>query len=147
MGSPSGPILANIFMCHFEIIWLGNCPSNFKPIVCRRFVDDTFLLFRQKDHVEKRRNYLNKSSRGGFVSVRAVRRGSQSPFWSPWPERCSWDGAVHLFSAPNNLPNSSDYPSCTIHMLSWRNLVSNLEPCDFVGEWAKDCAIQAQLTI
>ena len=26
----------------------------------RRFVDDTFLLFQSKDHVEKFRNYLNK---------------------------------------------------------------------------------------
>ena len=25
--------LANIFMCHFENIWLENWPSHFKPIV------------------------------------------------------------------------------------------------------------------
>ena len=60
MGSPVGPTLANVFMCHFENIWLENCPSHFKPIVYRRFVDDTFLLFRSKDHVEKFKNYLNK---------------------------------------------------------------------------------------
>ena len=47
-------------MCHFENIWLENCPSHFKPIVYRRFVDDTFLLLRTKDYVEKFRNYLNK---------------------------------------------------------------------------------------
>ena len=41
-------------------MWLENCPSHFKPIVSRRFVDDTFLIFRSKDHVEKFRNYLNK---------------------------------------------------------------------------------------
>ena len=28
--------------------------------IYRRFVDDTFLLFRSKDHVEKFRNYLTK---------------------------------------------------------------------------------------
>ena len=60
MGSPLGPTLANVFMCHFENIWLENCPAHFKPIVYRRFVDDTFLLFRTKDHVEKFKNYLNK---------------------------------------------------------------------------------------
>ena len=60
MSSPLGPILANVFMCHFENIWLENCPAHFKPIVYRRFVDDTFLLFRTKDHVEKFKNYLNK---------------------------------------------------------------------------------------
>ena len=47
-------------MCHFENIWLKNCPSHFKRNVYRRFVDDTFLLFRSKDHVAKFRNYLNK---------------------------------------------------------------------------------------
>ena len=60
MGSPLGPTLANVFMCHFENIWLENCPAHFKPIVYRRFVDDTFLLFRTKDHVEKFKNYLSK---------------------------------------------------------------------------------------
>ena len=40
--------LVYIFMCHFENIWLENC---FKPIVYRRFVDDTILLFRSKEHV------------------------------------------------------------------------------------------------
>ena len=60
MGSPLGPTLANVIMCHFENIWLENYPSHFKPIVYRRFVDDTFLLFRSKYYVEKFRNYLNK---------------------------------------------------------------------------------------
>ena len=48
MGSPLGPTLANVFMCHFENIWLENCPAYFKPIVYRRFVDDTFYSFEQK---------------------------------------------------------------------------------------------------
>ena len=57
---PFRPTLANVFMCHFENIWLENCPSHFKPIVYWRVVDDTFLLFRSKDHVNKFRKYLNK---------------------------------------------------------------------------------------
>ena len=60
MGSPLGPTLANVFMCHFENIWLEKCPRSFKPIVYKRFVDDKFLLFRSQDHGEKLRNYLNK---------------------------------------------------------------------------------------
>ena len=47
-------------MCHLENIWLENCPSHFKPFVYRRFVDDTFLLFQSKDHVNKFTDYLNK---------------------------------------------------------------------------------------
>ena len=60
MCSPLGPTLANVFMCHFEKIWLENCSSHFKPIVYRRFIDDTILLFQSKDHVEKFRNYFHK---------------------------------------------------------------------------------------
>ena len=56
MGSPLRPTLASVFMCHFENIWLENCPAHFKRIIYRRFVDDTFLLFRTKDHVEKFKN-------------------------------------------------------------------------------------------
>ena len=60
MGSPLGPTLANIFLCYHEKIWLQNCPSEFKPTIYRRYVDDTFLLFRSKNHIEKFRNYLNR---------------------------------------------------------------------------------------
>ena len=56
----TGPTLANVFMCHFENIWLEQCLAHFKPIVYKRFVDDTFLIFRKKDHAEKFKNYLNK---------------------------------------------------------------------------------------
>ena len=47
-------------MYHYEIIWLENCPLHFKLTVYRQFVDDTFLLFRSMDQVEKFKNYLNK---------------------------------------------------------------------------------------
>ena len=63
MGSPLGPTLANAFMFHFENIWLENCPAHFKAIVYRWFVDDMFLLFRTKNHVDKFKNYLNKQHR------------------------------------------------------------------------------------
>ena len=58
-GSPFGPTLANIFLCFHEQIWLDNCPVEYKPVIYRRFVDDAFLLFRSKDHIEKFRLYLN----------------------------------------------------------------------------------------
>ena len=60
MGSPLGLTLANIFMCHFENLWLGNCLAHFKQIVYRRLVDDKFLLFQTKVDVEKFKNHLNK---------------------------------------------------------------------------------------
>ena len=78
MGSPLGPTLANVFMCHFENIWLENCPSHFKPIVYRRFADDTFLLFRSKNHVEKFRNYLNKQHKNIKFTSEIEENGSLS---------------------------------------------------------------------
>ena len=45
MGSPLGPTLANIFLCHWEEIWLEKCPLKFKPLYYKRYMDDTFLLF------------------------------------------------------------------------------------------------------
>ena len=59
MGSPLGPTLANVFLCYHEKIWLQNCPSEFKPVIYGRYVDDAFLLFRSKHHIEKFQNYLN----------------------------------------------------------------------------------------
>ena len=59
MGSPLGPTFANIFLCFYEQIWLENCPVEFKSVVYGRFVDDTFLLFRSYELIEKFRAYLN----------------------------------------------------------------------------------------
>ena len=59
MGSPLGPTLANTFLCFHEQIWLDSCPVEFKLVIYRRFVNDTFLLSRSKEHVEKFHLYLN----------------------------------------------------------------------------------------
>ena len=56
---PAFPIFFNIFLSYYEQIWLKNCPCEFKPVIYKRYVDDTFLLFRSKDHIEKFRGYLN----------------------------------------------------------------------------------------
>ena len=59
MGSSLGLTFANIFLSYHEQIWLKNCPCEFKPVIYKRYVDDTFLLFRSKDHIEEFRCYLN----------------------------------------------------------------------------------------
>ena len=63
MGSPLGPTLANAFLCHYEKEWLDNCPSHFKPIVYRRYVDDIFVLFSSKEHLQPFVDYMNKQHR------------------------------------------------------------------------------------
>ena len=56
MGSPIGPTMANLFLSHWEQIWLNICPENCKPSLFRRYVDDTFVLF---DEPTKATNFLN----------------------------------------------------------------------------------------
>ena len=50
MGSALGPTFANIFMCAFEEQLLDNCPLSYHPLFYRRYVDDTFALFRTLDN-------------------------------------------------------------------------------------------------
>ena len=59
MGSPLGPILPNAFLCFYERKYLEECPSEFKPVFYRRYVDDIFVLFKSTDHLEKFCNYFN----------------------------------------------------------------------------------------
>jgi len=59
MGSPLGPTLANIFLCYNEKIWLNDCPTSFKPLYYRRYVDDIFLLFQDDRCVELFKEYMN----------------------------------------------------------------------------------------
>ena len=59
MGSPLGPTLANVFLSHHEETWLEKCPSHFKPVYYRRYVDDVIVLFKSKDHVKMFLRYLN----------------------------------------------------------------------------------------
>ena len=46
MGSPVGPVLANIFMCDFEENLVMNHGA--RPTIWFRYVDDTFTLFHSK---------------------------------------------------------------------------------------------------
>ena len=59
MDSPLGSTLANAFLCHYERTWLNKCPSQFKPVVYRSYVDDIFVLFKSKEHVKFFVNYMN----------------------------------------------------------------------------------------
>ena len=59
MGLPLSPTLANIFLCYHESDWLQNCPEDFKPVFFKRYMDDTFAIFREKNHVTNFLQYLN----------------------------------------------------------------------------------------
>ena len=51
--------MATILMCHFEKKFLVKCPAEFKPQYYRRYVDDTFLLFKEQEHLEQFKAYMN----------------------------------------------------------------------------------------
>ena len=57
MGSPLGPVLANIFMCHFEERWAMK--GKVRPSLWYRYVDDTFTMFDSKDNACEFLQYLN----------------------------------------------------------------------------------------
>ena len=59
MGSPLSATMANLFLCHHEQLWLDDCPIAYKPTLYKRYVDDTFLVFRKREHASKFLAYLN----------------------------------------------------------------------------------------
>ena len=59
MGSPLGPVFANIFMCELEKQFLNSCPVDFKPSFYRRFVDDTFVTFNRQEAAFKFLKFIN----------------------------------------------------------------------------------------
>ena len=59
MGNPISATFANIFLCYHEANWLNECPIEFKPIIYKRYVDDTFVVFKKKEHAQLFFTYLN----------------------------------------------------------------------------------------
>ena len=57
MGSPLGPVLANIFRCDFEEKWLMN--AKISPSFWNRYVDDTFTMFHNQDSANEFLQHLN----------------------------------------------------------------------------------------
>ena len=45
MGSPVGPLLANLLLVCYEYKLLENCPLRFRSKYYRRYVDGIFLMF------------------------------------------------------------------------------------------------------
>ena len=71
--------MANAFLCFHEQIWRNECPDEFKPAYCRRYVDKIFVLFRSSDHLEKFKNYLNSKNRNIRFTCEKERNNSM-PF-------------------------------------------------------------------
>ena len=59
MGSPLGPVLANLFMGYHEGKWIENYGGS-KPIHYKRFMDDIFCIFKNEIEAIDFLNYLNE---------------------------------------------------------------------------------------
>jgi len=79
MGSPLGPSYANAFLCHHEQDWLEQCPLEFKPLHYRRYIDDTFLLFKHPSHVNLFLDYLIPNIPASNLPVK-YKRTTNYPF-------------------------------------------------------------------
>ena len=79
MGSPLGPSLANVFLCHHEIKWLHDCPKRFKPVFYKRYVDDIFVLFKKPEHVKLFVDYMNSKHKNIKFSFETEKDGKM-PF-------------------------------------------------------------------
>ena len=79
MGGCVSPTLANFFLGHFEKLWLESCPEHFRPIYYRRYVDDTFLLFKDPNHVTLFHNYVN-SQHPNICFTYEIEKNGQLPF-------------------------------------------------------------------
>ena len=77
MGSPLGPTLVNVFLCHFEEQGMCDCPIDYKAISYRRYVEDTFFLFSSELHVTKFLNYMN--SKHQSIKFTVEREENNSP--------------------------------------------------------------------
>ena len=58
MGSPLGPVLANLFMGYHEANWLQDC----QIILYCRYVDDIICLFDSESDADKFYEFLNKQN-------------------------------------------------------------------------------------
>ena len=59
MGNPISASLCNAFLAIKEQQWLEACPPTFKPLLYKRYVDDTLLFFASEDHIDLFLHFLN----------------------------------------------------------------------------------------
>ena len=76
MGSPLGPILANIFLSNHEENWLNKCPIKFKPSFYRRYLTYIFVLFESSESADLFREYLSSKHQNINFTIKKENVGS-----------------------------------------------------------------------
>ena len=95
MRSPLGPTLANAFLCYYEKKWLDSCPVEFKPKLCKMYVDDISVVFQSGDHVKKFVDFMNTKHRNirftfeiedqnsfSFLDIKIIKSTEKKAFWN-----------------------------------------------------------------
>ena len=131
MGSPLGPALANAFLCFFEDKWLDECPDEFCPLYYRRYIDDTFIIFKSPSHVSQFLQYLNSRHKNitftheiennnclPFLDVN-VTKESSGHFSTSVYRKPTYTGLITLFSSFTPLFYKSNLISALIHR-AWK---------------------------
>ena len=85
MGSPLGPVLANICMCHFEERWVKK--GQIRPSLWYRYVDDTFTMFESKDTANEFLRYLNSRHESVKFTI-DFEQDNEVPFLDILIKRC-----------------------------------------------------------
>ena len=123
-------------MSFHEQKWLNNCPSSFKPLLYRRYVDDCFLLFRSSDHVPLFLDYLNQQHANITFTTEIERdgklpfldidiSGSESKFARSVYLKPTFTDLFTNFNSFIPLTYKQNLVSCLIHRIS--NLCSSYE--------------------
>ena len=58
---PAYKYYVNIFICNLQTTYLDECPLEFKPVLYKRCIDDTFLLFKHQNHANLFLQYINSN--------------------------------------------------------------------------------------
>ena len=59
IGSPLGPALTNVFLCHHERKWLRECKVPYALICYKHYIDNLFVLQMSENHLNDLLFYLN----------------------------------------------------------------------------------------
>ena len=77
MGSPLAPTMASVFLSSLESKY--SLFTHEKPLVYKRYVDDVFLIFKHRDHVQNFLNFVN-SLHGNIKFTCEEEKTSSIPF-------------------------------------------------------------------
>ena len=96
MGSPLGPHYADSFLSYHEKIWLNECPEEIKPLKYKRYVDDIFVLCRDRNHHDKFKEYMN-SKHQNIQFTDELEENDQLPFLDVNVKRTDTGFATNLY--------------------------------------------------